>query len=50
MKKNDDLMNYRETMGIDEFKCDLILVLVGAIMTLPLLLACTIAEWLSSLY
>ena len=50
MEKNDEMKGFFETMGIEDFKGFVSIVTVGAIMSLPLLAACSIAEWLSSLY
>lgn len=50
MEKNDEMKGFFEVMGIEELNGFMKIVAVGAIMSLPLLLACTIAEWLSSLY
>lgn len=50
MGKNDEMKGFFEVMGIEDFKGFVSIVTVGAIMSLPLLVACTIAEWLSSLY
>ena len=50
MEKNDEMKGFFEVMGIEDFKGFVSIVTVGAIMSLPLLVACTIAEWLCSLY
>ena len=50
MEKNDEMKGFCEGMGIEDFKGFVSIVTVGAIMSLPLLVACTIAEWLCSLY
>ena len=50
MGKNDEMKGFFEVTGLDVFKGLANILAVGAVMTLPLLVACTIAEWLSSLY
>ena len=50
MEKNDEMNGFFEIMGIEDFKGFVSIVTIGAIMSLPLFVACTIAEWLSGLY
>ena len=50
MEKNDEMKGFFEVMGIDSLGGMLSIVTVGAIMSLPLLVACTIAEWMNGLY
>ena len=50
MEKNDEMNGFFEIMGIEDFKGFVSIVTIGAIMSLPLFVACTIAEWLSGFY
>lgn len=49
-KKNDEMKNFMEVMGLEDFSGTMAIIMFGAVATLPLFLACTIAEWLSRLY
>ena len=49
-KKNDEMKSFMEVMGLEDFSSTMAIIMFGAVVTLPLFLACTIAEWLSRLY
>ena len=47
--KEDETKSFFEVMGIKDFKFLVSILLMGAVMTLPLLLACCLGEYLNSL-
>lgn len=49
MKSNNEMKNFLEVMGLQDFKSTISILVVGALMTLPLIAVCALAEWLERL-
>lgn len=50
MEQNNETKSFMEVMGLQDFKSIASILAFGAMMTLPLLAVCALAEWLNSLY
>ena len=49
MKSENEMKSFLEVMGLQDFKSAIDILMVGAMMTLPLIAVCALAEWLERL-